>query len=277
MNSGGNVSPDRCAHLEPGLRVELERVDENTVMIEDGEISVVVGGHVVCPLVKSSTDRNGGSERQRVRQARRPSGRARSARSRAAIRRSEQGVGDLFHRDRSLAGVADEHSAEERIKRLGCLCGHQVGIDRADLVEHLEQVVGGEGRLAGAELVEEYPQREDIAGQGRGLAADLLGGQVARGAEETVAGLGEAQVGRLVGVGPDARDAGAGQAEVEDLDEPSAVTITFSGFRSPCTIPSAWAAAIPEAIWRAIDKSDRRKPARTARSSTAIRRRYIPC
>ena len=37
---------------------------------------------------------------------------------------------------------------------------------------------------------------------------------------------------------------------------PSVVTITFSGFRSPCTTPSAWAAAIPDAIWRVIDKSE---------------------
>ncbi len=47
------------------------------------------------------------------------------------------------------------------------------------------------------------------------------------------------------------------------LTSPSAVTITFSGFKSPCTIPSAWAAAIPEAIWRVIDRSDSgRQPAR---------------
>ena len=40
------------------------------------------------------------------------------------------------------------------------------------------------------------------------------------------------------------------------LTRPSAVTITFSGLRSPCTMLAAWAAAIPEAIWRAIEGVD---------------------
>ena len=84
--------------------------------------------------------------------------------------------------------VGDEQPAEERGERLGGLRGHRLGIDRADLVEDLEQVGGGEGRLAGGELVEDHPQREDVAGLGRRLAADLLGGEVPRSAEEPVAG-----------------------------------------------------------------------------------------
>ena len=160
----------------------------------------------------------------------------------------------------------------------GRLAGHHVGIDRADLVEDLQQVVGGEGRLAGRELVEDHAQREDVAGLGRGLAADLLGSQIAWRAEEAVAGLGEPQLGRLVGADRPPAAQSPRQAEVEDLDQPSSVTITFSGLRSPCTMPSAWAAAIPAAIWRAIDKQRLRRRAGPARRpSTAIRRRCIPC
>ena len=47
MNSRWEREPGAAAHLDPGLRVELERVDKNTVVVEDGEINVVVGGHVV--------------------------------------------------------------------------------------------------------------------------------------------------------------------------------------------------------------------------------------
>ena len=47
MNRGGNESPARRPDLNPGLGVELERIDKNSVVVEDREISVVVGGHVV--------------------------------------------------------------------------------------------------------------------------------------------------------------------------------------------------------------------------------------
>ena len=82
-----------------------------------------------------------------------------------------------------------------------------------------EQIFRGEGRLAGAEFVEEYSQREDVAGLGRGLAANLLGRQVSRSAEETVAGLGEPELGRFVSADRPSSPQAAGQAEVEDLDE----------------------------------------------------------
>ena len=39
------------------------------------------------------------------------------------------------------------------------------------------------------------------------------------------------------------------------LTSPSFVTITFSGFRSRCTIPASCAFARPSAIWVAIGKS----------------------
>ena len=91
------------------------------------------------------------------------------------FRDSQQRLGNLSHRDQSLDRISGEHPAEEGIKRLGCLCGHHGGINRADLFEYLERVFGRKGRLAGAELVEEYSQRKDIAGQGRWFATDLLG------------------------------------------------------------------------------------------------------
>ena len=57
---------------------------------------------------------------------------------------SEQGFGDFFHCDRPLFGVCREHAAEERIKGFGRVSGHRLGINRADLVEDLQQAVGGE-------------------------------------------------------------------------------------------------------------------------------------
>ena len=71
-----------------------------------------------------------------------------------------------------------------------------------------------------ASSIEDDPQREDVAGRRRRLAADLLGGQVPGRAEEPVAQLGQPQLGRLVAT--DRRPAAqpAGQAEVEDLHQP---------------------------------------------------------
>ena len=40
MNSGGKLSPVASAHLDPGVLVQLERVDEDAVVVEDGEIGV---------------------------------------------------------------------------------------------------------------------------------------------------------------------------------------------------------------------------------------------
>ena len=117
-------------------------------------------------------------------------------------------------------GSAASILAEERSKRLGGFGGHRVGIDRSDLVENLEQVVGREGRLAGGELVEEHSQREDVAGLGGRLAADLLGRQVAWRAEQSRrrSRRGPARPSRRCG--PAARAGAARQAEIEDLDQP---------------------------------------------------------
>ena len=95
----------------------------------------------------------------------------------------------------------------------------RVGIDRADLVQDLEHVGGREGRLAGGQLVEDHAQREDVAGERGRLAADLLRGQIARRAEEALARLGEAELGRLVGAERAEPAEPAGQAEVEDLHD----------------------------------------------------------
>ena len=101
------------------------------------------------------------------------------------------------------------------------------------------------------------PREKTSLAMGRRLAANLLGGQVPRSTEEARRPPRRAQLGssrrRLTGRPRRSRRA---RPKSRTLTSPSAVTITFSGLRSPCTMPSAWAAAIPAAIWRAIDNSE---------------------
>ena len=44
MNSGVKARPGAPAELDPGVLVKVERVDEDAVVIEDGEIGGGVGG-----------------------------------------------------------------------------------------------------------------------------------------------------------------------------------------------------------------------------------------
>ena len=46
MNSGVKRQPGAPAHLEPRLLVQLERVDEDSVVVEDGEVGVGFRGKV---------------------------------------------------------------------------------------------------------------------------------------------------------------------------------------------------------------------------------------
>ena len=103
---------------------------------------------------------------------------------------SQQDVGDFAHGDVALIRVSDEHPAQ-RASQTGRVHGRPAWrVDRTDLVEHLEDIVAREGRCAGAQLVEKYPQREDVAGMGRGLAPYLFRREVPWRAEEAAAGLG---------------------------------------------------------------------------------------
>ena len=47
MNSGREAQARASAQLDPGLLVEFERVDEDSVVVEDGEVGVGVEGTLV--------------------------------------------------------------------------------------------------------------------------------------------------------------------------------------------------------------------------------------
>src|SRR5215471_19337660 len=103
-----------------------------------------------------------------------------------------------------------------------------------------------EGAFAGRHLIENRTKRELIRTKVQLLAFRLLRRHVADSSHDG-AFLGQR---RLLGSGTSFEGHPLCQAEIDDLDRPSLEIITFSGFKSRCTMPAPWARARPLAIWR---------------------------
>ena len=126
---------------------------------------------------------------------------------------------------------------------------------------HLEQHEA-EGELVGAKV--------------GGGATGLLGAHVGNGAgSQARFGL-RLRVGAVRHIRRHLKSSRLRQAEVHDLRAPDLVTITFSGFRSRCTMPASCAAARPSATCVAISRIRRGERASSRFRRGACVRRSTP-
>ena len=164
--------------------------------------------------------------------------------------------GEILGRAVSILGILGETPLHDRDEIGRSLRGQRWPAAPARLSMIAVRVCGGGGTIEGPparrHLVEDRAERKLVRPEVDRLAARLLGRHVADGAEDRPGSVARRHR-RALGAVARSRNrlpASFARPKSRILTSPSRVTIRFSGFRSRCTMPAAWALASPSADLR---------------------------